>query len=73
LLFSVPEGTEMFQFPSYASFALCIQARIRQVYPPWVSPFGNPRIKACLQLPEAYRSLPRPSSLDDSKASTMRP
>ena len=22
----------------------------------WVSPFGNPRIKACLQLPEAYRS-----------------
>src|SRR5579885_3686272 len=25
----------------------------------WVSPFGNPRIKACLRLPEAYRSLPR--------------
>src|ERR1035438_10370137 len=32
------------------------------VLPPWVSPFGNPRIKACLRLPEAYRSLPRPSS-----------
>ncbi|EEP60266.1 conserved hypothetical protein [Sulfurihydrogenibium yellowstonense SS-5] len=28
-----------------------------------VSPFGNPRINACLRLPEAYRSLPRPSSL----------
>ena len=26
-----------------------------------VAPFGNPRIKARLQLPEAYRSLPRPS------------
>ena len=22
----------------------------------WVSPFGNPRIKVCLRLPEAYRS-----------------
>ena len=27
-----------------------------------VAPFGNLRIKACLRLPEAYRSLPRPSS-----------
>ena len=27
-----------------------------------VSPFGHPRIKACLRLPEAFRSLPRPSS-----------
>ena len=63
----------MFQFPSYASLTLWIQARILQVYPQWVSPFGSPRINACLQLPEAYRSLPRPSSLDDSKASTIRP
>ena len=43
----------MFQFPSYAPFALCIQARVPQVYPRWVTPFGNPRINACLQLPEA--------------------
>ena len=28
----------------------------------WVAPFGNPRIIGCLHLPEAYRSLPRPSS-----------
>ena len=34
-----------------------------------VSPFGNLRIKACVPLPEAYRSLLRPSSPDDAKAS----
>ena len=33
-----------------------------------VSPFGNPRIEAYLQLPEAYRSLSRPSSAPDAKA-----
>lgn len=38
-----------------------------------VAPFGDPRIKACLQLPVAYRSLPRPSSPPGAKASTMRP
>jgi len=38
-----------------------------------VSPFGHPRINACLRLPEAYRSLPRPSSPASAKASTMRP
>ena len=35
-----------------------------------VSPFGNLRIKACVPLPEAYRSLLRPSSPDEAKAST---
>ena len=39
----------------------------------WVSPFGNLRIVAHLQLPEAYRSLSRPSSAPDAKAFTMRP
>lgn len=28
----------------------------------WVAPFGNLRINACVPLPEAYRSLSRPSS-----------
>ena len=28
----------------------------------WVSPFGNHGINACVPLPRAYRSLPRPSS-----------
>lgn len=36
----------------------------------WVSPFGNRRISACSQLPDAYRSVPRPSSPVHAKAST---
>ena len=43
----------MFQFPPFASMDLCIQSRILQVYPQWVAPFGNPRVKAYLQLSEA--------------------
>ena len=39
----------------------------------WVVPFGNPRIKDYLHLPEAYRSLSRPSSPPRAKASTRRP
>ena len=39
----------------------------------WVSPFGNPRVKACLRLTGAYRSLPRPSSTVSAKAFTARP
>ena len=38
-----------------------------------VSPFGNLRIKVCSQLPEAYRSVLRPSSPLNAKASTKRP
>src|SRR5207244_11957218 len=38
-----------------------------------VAPFGDPGITACLQLPQAYRSLPRPSSPPCAKASTVRP
>ena len=34
----------------------------------WVSPFGNLRIEAYLQLPVAYRSLSRPSSAPNAKA-----
>ena len=37
-----------------------------------VSPFGNLRIVAHLQLPEAYRSLSRPSSAPDAKAFPLR-
>ena len=39
----------------------------------WVPPFGYPRINAYLQLPEAFRSLSRPSSAPDAKASPLRP
>ena len=38
-----------------------------------VSPFGHPRISACTRLPEAFRSVPRPSSAFDAKASTVSP
>ena len=38
-----------------------------------VVPFGNLRIKGYLHLPEAYRSLSRPSSPPRAKASAMRP
>ena len=37
-----------------------------------VSPFGHPWIKACLRLPMAFRSLPRPSSALGAKAFTLR-
>ena len=36
-----------------------------------VAPFGHPGITARVQLPQAYRSLPRPSSPLDAKASTV--
>ena len=35
---------------------LCIQSRVRRYDSAWVSPFGHPRIKACLRLPEAISS-----------------
>jgi hypothetical protein len=72
-MFSFPRGTEMFHFPRYRSIALCIQATVSRHYARGVAPFGNPRIKICLLLPEAYRSLPRPSSPTDAKASIVRP
>ena len=37
-----------------------------------VPPFGYPRIIACLRLPVAFRSLPRPSSAISALASTLR-
>ena len=60
-----------FSSPGVASVAL--RRRISRHYSGWVSPFGDPRIKACLRLPEAYRSLPRPSSPIAAKASTVSP
>ena len=42
------------------------------VLPHRVSPFGNPRIVAYVQLPVAYRSLSRPSSAPDAKAFPLR-
>jgi hypothetical protein len=39
----------------------------------WVAPFGHLRIKGYLHLPEAFRSLSRPSSPLRAKASAIRP
>ena len=73
LLFSLPGGTEMVHFPPFASTELCIHSGMTEHDLCRVSSFGDPRIKACLQLPEAYRSLPRPSSPLCAKASTVYP
>ena len=43
-----------------------------QAFPARVSPFGNLRIKGYLLLPEAYRSLSRPSSAPIAKAFPLR-
>ena len=58
-----------FTSPRIALPVLCIQTGVMQNYLHWVAPFGNLRIKACVPLPEAYRSLLRPSSPDEAKAS----
>ena len=72
-LLSFPPGTEMVHFPGFASPRLCIQRGIFRYDPEGVAPFGNPGINACLRLPRAYRSLPRPSSPLCAKASTVHP
>ena len=72
-LISFPRGTEMVHFPRFASSILCIQMVIAGHDSSGVAPFGHLRIKACLPLPEAYRSLPRPSSPLCAKASTVNP
>ena len=46
---------------------------IARCYTSWVVPFGDPRIKACLRLPVAYRNLLRPSSPLGTKAFTISP
>ena len=37
-----------------------------------IAPFGYLRIISCLPIPIAFRSLPRPSSAPDAKASSLR-
>ena len=72
-LLSFPGGTEMVHFPPFASRPLWIQGRTPGHDSGLVAPFGDPRVKACVRLTEAYRSLPRPSSPSCAKASTVRP
>ena len=72
-LMSFPAGTEMFHFPACGGGGLCVRPPATGYKTRRVAPFGNPRIEVCLPLPEAYRSLPRPSSPDGAKASVVRP
>ena len=66
LLFSLPPGTKMFQFPGFAS------PHRGDGSPPGcrVAPFRYPRINGRLRLPAAFRSLPRLSS--PSRATGIR-
>ncbi len=72
LLLSLPVVTEMVQFTTFALPGLCVQPGVTRHYPRRVAPFGNLRIDGRLHLPEAYRSLLRPSSPLRAKASSMR-
>ena len=51
---------------------LCIHVTMTALNDRRVSPFRYPWINACLQLPMAFRSLPRLSSALGTKASTLR-
>ena len=62
----------MVHFPELALVNLWIQLRVT-AESSRVPPFGNLRVKGCLHLTEAYRSLPRPSSPSRAKASTVCP
>ena len=71
-LFSSPPGTKMFQFPGLSSHKLCIGLWMIMLSHNRVSPFGYPRIVACVRLPEAFRRYLRPSSALYAKTSTVR-
>ena len=70
-LLSFPGGTKMFQFPPFALSRLYIHLAMTRHDPCRVSPFGHLRVWAYVQLAGAYRSLSRPSSPPDAKASTV--
>ena len=63
----------MFQFPGLSPRPYLVQGGVLRHDPEWVPPFGDLRIKGCVPLPAAYRSLPRPSSTSCAKASAVRP
>ena len=71
LLMSFPPATEMVQFAGFASYSYVFTIRYRQSGGlPHSEILGS---SACSRLPEAYRSVLRPSSPLNAKASTERP
>src|ERR1700709_1018530 len=67
---SFPPGTQMFEFPGFASYAYVFSIRSPCG---GVAPFGYLWIKTCSRFPKAFRSVPRPSSPPGAKASTECP
>ncbi len=62
-----------FTSPRSPFSAYAFSGEIPWLSPRRVSPFGHLRINVRVQLPEAFRSLPRPSSQPSAKASAVNP
>jgi hypothetical protein len=58
LLLSVPQGTEMFQFPWFPLPVLCVQTGVTPHHGCRVSPFGHPRIIAWSAAPRGFSQPP---------------
>jgi hypothetical protein len=58
MLFSLPDGTEMFHFPSFPPNTLYIQVQVTGHISSRVTPFGNPRITARLPAPRGLSQAP---------------
>ena len=72
LLLSFPRATEMFQFARFPLPALCVQAGVTHLLTCAGFPHSDIHgSKLGRQLPVAFRSHPRPSSVVDAKASTV--
>ena len=56
-MLSVPQGTEMFQFPWFPLPVLCVQTGVTPHDGCRVSPFGYPRIKAWSAAPRGFSQL----------------
>ena len=55
---SFPPATKMFQFAGLPPPTLCVQVGVPAHYHGWVSPFGNPRIKAWSAAPRGLSQPP---------------
>ena len=56
-----------FSSPGWLNINMCARPSTLRV-----APFGHLRINTCLRFPGAFRSLPRPSSPAEAKASSVR-
>ena len=63
----------MFQFPSFPPDGLCVQPPVTGVLPAGFPHSDILGYSVRTQLPEAFRSVPRPSSAFDAQAFTVRP